>query len=311
MPVRTADTSWKLLPGTSTALEKDVLRAVPFDQILKPGFNLIAGAKGAWAYRYGLGTENGEPLGTSASEELEYTPLNDSWLPWVAIELGVNRYGEFITDGRLLISQGLYLNRVNGTPRAVLFAMALIGYPTAQVWEQDFPSIHFPEYHIDLGKVPAAPYECCKIWRFNQLVKPVRSRLRRLYHGLDRRQLRLSDPRQKLGMGFLSGCSGWKLDPAYLCDSGPTDMIVSFRRHHVSEVSLADELGVEGETYSINFHEAIVGTKRFPVLSHDFEQGGANGFYEVSFAVGEFLPNLLMTENGEFLVTENGDFLTA
>ena len=195
---RTADTTHKLLPSSSTKLERDLLSITPFDAPLH-GF---------------------APKITSA----KLTDLPDSWLPWLVTEYGLGELAEFFDDPRELIEQGLLLRTLRGTAAGAELAMGWLGFPDAQVWEQPERGLHFAEWEIDLGAVPRDLELLCKIARLGKIVQPSRARLRRVFSGYNIRQFILDE--SDWG-ALLSHYSGVWVDGIHTCGK-PTGLWASF-----------------------------------------------------------------------------------
>jgi hypothetical protein len=274
------DSLWKLLPWSSTKLEKDVLKATAFDERLIPLYSRIAGAKGRWAL-LGDPTPKGR---IRVPENYEYSAADTSWLPWIAVELDLMRYHEFIPNPIDLIRQGVYLNRVHGTPAAIKQAMKVLGYPGAVIDEYTSPTIHFPEYTVILPTAPDGPETIHKMYRFATSLQPMRSRFRRLVSGYDVRKFFLNGT--KFGAGLLSDYSGINLDDVAPSKVGPTNLRVSVSRSFTALVSITPTTLADIDRLR-TFSLRVTRNGPYPRIDRDFRFGG---FYALSAIAGQPLP---------------------
>lgn len=247
---RSADQSFKLLPNSSTKLEKDVARCLPFDGVLQPMPGTIRGAK--------------------------LSNIPESFLPWLIIEYGLGELAEFITDKRELIEQGLLLSQLRGTPAAVKLAFGWLGYDDVTVWEHTIPGIHFAEWQADLGRVPRDMHDLCRLAKLAKIVQPVRARFRRVYHGYDKRKFRLDS--SKWGQ-ILSGFSGVRFDEQGYCSH--TGLIASFSGNYgLGTTAPETTVGILYER--VNIFGLWVHPKPFPRLDVDYP----DSFYPRTGAAG-------------------------
>lgn len=129
----------------------------------------------------------------------------DSWLPYLLYEYGLGELLPYLDDPRRAIREGVLWQRARGTPAALKTAFGWRGFGSATI-EESAPGRRFYEFQVDPGKI-AIGGENADLVGLAALSAPVRSRLVRLYHGLDRREFRLSESRLSHG-DLLSGWSG-------------------------------------------------------------------------------------------------------
>ena len=239
---RLPDNSHKLLPNSSTKLEKNVARAMSFDTTLAPLPPLVRSAK--------------------------LVDIPDSFIPWLIIEYGLAELGEFISDPRVLLAEGMAINRERGTPAAIKRALSWLGYDDITVWEEPYPDLHFAEYQIDLGKVPANMRDLCRIAKLVKSIQPVRARLRRVYHGYDVRHFYLDSSQWG---DMLSHYSGERFDDKGFCSD--TGLWASFANHHDLSINHDADMRA-GLLYTrVNIYGLWVHPPLWPVLDVDYERG--------------------------------------
>ena len=155
------DTLWRILPGSATKLERDMLRATSSDDF-RELFKLISAVK----------------------REME----PDSWLPSLLVEYGLAELAKYFKDHRRLLNVGKDLRGKRGTPHSIEEMSRLMRYNQASIWEEPVPTVHFPEFQLELGEYETTLSRLGTLRRLINVVKPVRGRFRRVFHGWDERQ---------------------------------------------------------------------------------------------------------------------------
>lgn len=241
MPRTQLDNLWRLLPWNATDLERDLLAVSGFDNVLTP---LLP------------------PLNT-----FKYVDIPDDVVPWLLIEYGLNIFSPYLEDPRELLTEGLLINREKGTAAAIVRAMGWLGF-TATVREEIKPGIHFPEYQIQLDRVPTDA-ELCRICHLAELVQPLRSRLRRIFHGKDIGPFILDQT--IFGEGLLSHYSGVNIRDLGLCPD--CNVWASFARTYKYEIpetgSIGDDLTIDYVYKRRNIYNVSIAPRQWPILSHD------------------------------------------
>jgi hypothetical protein len=128
----------------------------------------------------------------------------DVILPWLIWEYDLGELLPYLHDPRQAIREGLRWQRLRGTPAALAMALSWIGM-TAAIEEEEPTPAHWAEFQLDPGRV-LLDAEIDPILAVARLSAPARSRLARIYHGYDRRHLRLD--RSQLDDALLSDYSG-------------------------------------------------------------------------------------------------------
>lgn len=160
-PQTVPDTLWKILPRSATQLERDILKATNTDG-LRGMFMLISKAK------------------------LEIEPEN--WLPLLLTEFGFAQIAKEFKGWRALLAVAKDLRGKWGTPYAVEEMARLLRYDNAAIWEEEAPCLHFSEFQLNLGQFELDLTRLTRLRRMVDVIKPVRGRFRRVYHGWDERQ---------------------------------------------------------------------------------------------------------------------------
>lgn len=231
----------RLLPISSTKLERDWLKVAPFASVLDPKIPLIASSK--------------------------YVDIPDDFIPWLILEYGVAWVQEWIADPRTALTEGLAINRLKGTKAGLLKALGWLGYDNVTVREADRPGIHFPEYQVDPGVDIRNLTELCRIASVAKYVQPVRSRLRRVFHGYDIPAFRLDH--SPLDAHILDNYSGIVFDELSVCGSKRTGLIVSFRGYYSDE--LQEEGNDLGDYYvRENLYPDVITEGGWPTLDEDW-----------------------------------------
>lgn len=155
------DTLWKVLPRSATSLERDILKLANTDNLREAAIGLT---------------------------DIKYILEPTDFIPLLLMEYGFAEAAKRFLDYPTLLEAAKRLRGKFGTPCAILEMAKIMGYTNATLWEEPEPTIHFPEFQLNLGQ-----YE----WRLDRLatlrhlinvVKPVRGRLRRVFYGWDDRQ---------------------------------------------------------------------------------------------------------------------------
>ncbi len=128
-----------------------------------------------------------------AISQLRGIKLNppDELLPWLIWEYGLAVIVPYLPDLRLVLREGLLWQKERGTESAVRRALSWIDIRPER-FEHEMPGVHWNEFQIDTGRVPTRE-ELQGIIALSAMSAPARSKLRRLYHGCDRRRFVLSE----------------------------------------------------------------------------------------------------------------------
>lgn len=127
-----------------------------------------------------------------------------AFVPWLIWEYGLGEVLPYLDEPRRAIREGVLWQRLRGTPRGLQVALSWRGLAAVTVEEEE-PGVHFAEFQVDPGEVPA-PQAVLDLLGLARLAAPVRSRLARVFHGYDVRRFRLD--RTRFGEGLLSDHSG-------------------------------------------------------------------------------------------------------
>lgn len=256
-PSRETDSLFKVLPSSSTVLEKDLLRVTPFDAILMPLAQKVA--------------DIGEP---------DDTP--EEFLDFVLAEHGLSALAAII-PGAYLYRNVWELIRGIGTVWAAKFAASATSFTRATVTEASEPSVHFPEFGYELGSYLDAK-RLYDLYHAAKLLKPLRSRVHRFTHGWDEPMLSWGDGNY---FGLLSNESGvWVPDlpyrPEFFPQGNPKVWLSIARRYGPEMGPFAPSLVPlgEGSNMTIGVHTAIWDGFAYPVWSEPdslFEFTGTGG----------------------------------
>lgn len=239
----------RILPTTSTPLEKALVELASFSSIFDVGARKISSTK--------------------------VDDIPDDAVSWLILEYGLTKLVPYATSPRDLLVNGMWLNRHRGTAAAVEMVAGWVGFSEATVWENTRPGIQFACFEMDLGKVPTDSRTLCRLFNAVSVVKPLRSRFRRVFSGWNVRQLVLSETSSRFG-NYLSGYSGVRLDRHGLC-GGKTNLIVSLG---VTESIWDNDFSTDREDPDFALEiEVLVNCSRafgWQILDNDWE----NSFYE-------------------------------
>lgn len=156
------DTLWKILPRSATRLERDLLKTTSSDE-----------------FRRAMG------LIPRVKRELEPT----DWIPFLLIEYGAAEAAKLFKDWRKLLDYIKMIRGKQGTPFAVEEMAKLMRYAQNQIWEEPEPTVHFPEFQLELGEYEPSLARISTLRKLINTVKPARGRFRRVFHGWDERQM--------------------------------------------------------------------------------------------------------------------------
>lgn len=159
---RSADSLYKLLPSNATTLERDILTLPQFDAIFVPA--------------------------AEAMPSIGYGVMPPEYLLWYVIEMGLAPLLPFFEDVTALYEIGKELMRYRGKVHAVELAASIIGYDIS-VWEEPLPGVHFAEFQARINSPIFTPYSLHRLRQVVNFAKPMRGRFRRVFKGLDDRQM--------------------------------------------------------------------------------------------------------------------------
>lgn len=123
-----------------------------------------------------------------------------AFVPWYAAEFGLAEFAPYFDTVPELLAEGLPWLFVRGTAAGVVLALRWVGFAGAVVEESG------ARLHIDLGR-PATAAEISRIAHVVRATVPAHVQFWRVFHGHDRRTLRL-DRGQPLDTGMLDDDSG-------------------------------------------------------------------------------------------------------
>lgn len=275
------DSLWKILPPSATQLERDLLTITSTDD-LRHLFALISKVK----------------------RQIE--PAN--WLPLLLAEYGFSEVAKEYSNWRHLLSVAKALRGKWGTPLSIKKMAALMAYYNAKVWEEPLPSVHFPEFQLELGAFEADLSRLGRLRRMANIVKPARGRFRRIFNGWDERQALWDE--SDWGC-FLDNDSGVDILPLGFFGTyrGDDQFIVSLGIHPGNGgftaspflLLLSPELALFERDYG-----SLVSEEFLPLLD---EEGWDDDFgvYLVSqVTVQDPISLIWVTEDGTILVDQNG-----
>lgn len=254
-----ADNAWKLLPRNSTQLERDLLKVPRFDSHLHPEAATIATFK------------RGDNIPPTI-------------LPWLDVEYGLGRLGEFITDPRQRITEGIQFNREIGTPAAIMRAAGWVGM-NGRPWEEPEPGLHFAEFQFELlGDIPADLSVLYQLSRALNIAKPARTRFRRVFNsGWDVKHFVLD----KSDWGdLLSDYSGVDFDER-TPGIDRTGLVVSLGRSaflEIPEKLISADIPVEISTLRERDLFFYVGWVDWPILDDDYYRSFYPYYMRADFA---------------------------
>lgn len=159
---RSPDSLPLLLPNNATTLERDVLSLPPFDSILVPAAKLMPSTG--------------------------FTHMPPEFLLWYVVEYGLAPLLPFFDNVQALYDVGQELMRYRGKAHSLELAASIIGYDIS-IWEEPLPSVHFPEFQAHINSSILTPYSLHRLRQVVNFAKPVRGRFRRVFKGLDDRQM--------------------------------------------------------------------------------------------------------------------------
>ncbi|WP_109095313.1 phage tail protein [Azospirillum sp. TSH64] len=139
--------------------------------------------------------------------------IPDSFVPWLIYEYGLGELLPFLTDPRRALAEGVLWQRVRGTPAALRTALGWIDF-VATVEEEGAGegagTLRWSEFQLGLDRAPADLAFVERVVEIARLSAPIRSRLSRVYGGLDLRRVRLDHTGLSDG-SLLSDYSGVRL----------------------------------------------------------------------------------------------------
>lgn len=282
MPRTATDTLYKILPLSSTGLEKDLLRIVPFDGVLNPVIPLI---------------------NTFKREDIP-----DAIVPWLIVEYGLGRLQQFVLNPRDLITEGLEFNRLIGTPAAISKVFDWFGIE-AELVEATVPGLHFAEFQVKLiSPATLTQEQLCLLAKALDIAKPARGRFRRIFNDA-----------WNVGSFILDESDWGTLLDNYSGVYGPEIGLCDDRQLWVSlglkiDLSPANYPLISGDvggfTIDEAFNIAYINPNAFPILDDEFI--GPSSFYSNHMAttLEVHVEGDLVDENGDFLVDENGEHLS-
>lgn len=153
-------------------------------------------------------------------------------------EYGLESIRLWIQDALQVLKEGVFFQRLRGTPAAMKMALKWMGLEKVRI-EEEPAGKHFAEFQLGLEELPS-DFSIEAILALADMAKPARARLTRLYNSLyDRRHLVLDE---NIYGDFLSGYSGIFLD----------DLQISFGRQEIYEVQ--DALTSEPAHSALHHH---------------------------------------------------------
>ena len=172
----------KLLPENSTKLEKDLVDSFDREDALNNAIALLQTAK------------------------CQASPP-ESYLPSLIWEYNIGELSQWIGTNQELYTIGREFARIKGTIRSLRLALSLIEVDPDTIEEGNFG--HWARFQMDIGIVPTGQQMLQDIVDLSNLAKPLRSRLVRLYHGINIKPLILNSDSSILNQGILNNYSGY------------------------------------------------------------------------------------------------------
>ena len=172
----------KLLPENSTKFEKDLADVFDKDDTLDAAITLLQTAK----YQ-------------------ENPP--ESYLPSLIWEYNIGELSPWIGNNQDLYTIGRQFSRIKGTIRSLKLALSLIEVEPDSIEEGNFG--HWARFQMDIGQFPTGQQMLQDIVNLSNIAKPLRSRLVRLYHGVNIKPLILNTESSLLNQGILNNYSGY------------------------------------------------------------------------------------------------------
>jgi len=127
----------------------------------------------------------------------------DSIRPYIVWEFNLGAVSEWLTDPEELFSTGLEFQRIQGTKHAVEMALGWIDITPTEIEERVYT--YWADFQYELASIPS--YDTLvNIVKLSNLAKPTRSRLLRLWHGINCPPLILNQA--KLNNSLLQAASG-------------------------------------------------------------------------------------------------------
>ena len=276
------DDLYKILPLSSTALEKDLLRITPFTEIFSPTIPII--------------------------NSFKREDIPDSIVPWLIVEYGLGRLQQFISDPRDLIAEGIEFNRLIGTPAAIYKILDWLELE-GELVEATKPGLHFAEFQVKLISPETLDKEqLCLLGKGLDIAKPARGRFRRIFNdawNLDSFILDESDWGALLDN--YSGVYGPDID---LCNDRQLWVSLGLKADLSPENTPLISGDVGGFTIDEAFNLAYINFTDFPILDDEFTEPSSFYSNHLSATLEAHVEGYLTDENGDFLVDENGDELT-
>lgn len=219
-----------------------------------------------------------------AVKHIKWPTPPENFLPWLLQELSLSSFIPYQTDLALLYEQGRELNHVKGTKRAIRIVAEWFGFMDIEIRTEARTGVHFPEFQLGLDSIPDDPHTLCDLLDAINRVKPLRSRFRRVWHGLDIGIFYLSEsPWGQL----LSDYSGIHSTDINLCLSPSLcthDLRISFQRQDADWVQNGSECG-DSDDVIVYDDDILHDELPLPVLSEDFV---GPGFYPLGHgSIGE------------------------
>ena len=190
---------------------------------------------------------------------------SDHLLLWLIWEYGLESVLPYSQDLRSIIQEGLIWQRVRGTPKSLQMACDWLGLADTQV-EESKPGRYFYEYQLNTTAIPG-DQTIKKLIKLSKMSTPVRSRLSRVFYGLDIRVLELSGEKSTHQFGgYLSDHSGTFFD-----GKDEHYLKLSFKRSHsasnqIQPINIDSYLSryfskKQAYTQQMNFGEIYLGRK--------------------------------------------------
>ncbi|KAB0269067.1 phage tail protein [Microvirga brassicacearum] len=173
-----------LLPQQSTAFERALQEATDFYDKISPSIDAARGLK----------ILNPPP----------------SFLPFLIYEYGLGELTPYVVNLYDLIDEGIRWQRVRGTPQALSYALAWVGY-TARLEEAPPRRRRWNAFQLELDRIRDSEDDLARIEGVARLSVPMRSYLARGFKGYDIRALEYGHG--AWGNKLWSDYSGVRIDP--------------------------------------------------------------------------------------------------
>lgn len=207
----------------------------------------------------------------------------DDWLYWLIWEYGLEVLLPYLADPRVVLDKGLQWQRIRGTPDSLSMAFEWLGLGDTTIEEEVTGGAHWFEYMLDPGRLLSRE-ELRNVVGLAKLSAPLRSRLARIYHGLDLRRAIWDETAWSDGSLWSDYSGVYDPDTGVIISFGRTTQSVlrvgeigtftQVRRRMTSVARYIDKLMWDQDDYDV------------PVPVKNYDAGGASEITTVGQGVG-------------------------